>query len=81
MSETKQIETIVTDVNEYIDKVERRIIEAKKKERKYYMEFFVKFASPEMAENFRRYFKNKGYNSALRQCFQCKHWDVSIEWA
>jgi hypothetical protein len=70
----------ITNVNEYIDYVERGIKRAKERRKSNFGTFETKFASDAMAYNTKKYFEQKGCFVQLHECKQCKSFDLIFSW-
>ena len=73
-------ETVISNLDEYIEKIERGITFQKSKGKSYWMDFLIRFSYPSMASELTNYFENKGYKIEVKDCLKCKTWDVEIQW-
>jgi hypothetical protein len=71
----------ITDVNEYIDYVEKGIKKAKGRNKFNFGTIETKFSKDALAYNAKTYFENKGYSVELKKCEQCKHFDIIFSWS
>jgi len=70
----------ITNVNEYIDYVERGINRAKEKGKNNFGTLETKFANAAMAYNAKKYFEGKNCTVQLHECKTCKSFDLIFSW-
>jgi len=68
------------NIQSYIDYVERGIKRAKSHNHNNYGDFEVKFSEEVMSKNAKIYFESKGYSVEVKECHQCKSYDIIYSW-
>lgn len=70
---------MITNLSKYIEETQIQINKLKSQNQTSYIQFTIKFESPNMVENFKRYWLKEGYRFWFRTCTR-GYTDYEISW-